>query len=72
MLQILFLSPERAEAKSKRRIFNGLSLKDERVKEERLKELLVQRSQVRGTSLEERMKEERGKNFSIEEPIAND
>ena len=25
-----------------------------------------------GTSLEERMKEERGKNFSIEEPIAND
>lgn len=31
MLQILFLSPERAEAKSKRRIFNGLSLEDERV-----------------------------------------
>jgi hypothetical protein len=49
MLQILFLSPERAEAKSKRRIFNGLSLKDERwnpdspdsyrgEKEERVKE----------------------------------
>jgi hypothetical protein len=49
MLQILFLSPERAEAKSKRRIFNGLSLEDERVKE-----LLVQRSQVRSTSLADR------------------
>ena len=52
MLQILFLSPERAEAKSKRRIFNGLSLEDERkkMKGKRVKEERTFRAEEPGTS----------------------